>query len=503
MHSQLSLFTLGATLLVGGLATAQGNINPQVRGGIFSGAALALSLEGGPGSPGSDPLRIAPPLAQTYLPPAFDPNTYQATPDHSVATVFPQHADIELDALSTGNDLIGPLRANGGLDLANQARWQAVSLSLRPGATGLGPQSIVQRAPLATLGSGGSVFSHYLDGSNSAPGGLPPRLVGRTVIERPRTHLGFSAASEPTIDAMDWALGVLASGGVSSVSTAGQTSILFPRGLGRLYFSVSSGWAAANPQGFAVESPGGSGVSTSGQDIYCVEYDATLGWGTPFVLLSGAELGLDPEEDLDALAYDPGAGTVVYSVVHRPGSSRSQLLGYQSGANGPAPYLAAVPLRDYNDTPLMQAAGLLDVSDDVSAICLPDPEPGIDCDPFLGVRFEPTPLPVLDVGLSVERSVDANGWTTLTVQVTGGAESLDGPPLDAPVSTSLLLHHVPSGTVVVLPPQEVHQAPYPVTEWTLPLGTATGIGKLQLVALVQLSGSGVFLGASDLTTLEY
>ena len=46
MHSQLTLFTLGATLLVGGLATAQGNINPQVRGGIFSGAALALSLEG-------------------------------------------------------------------------------------------------------------------------------------------------------------------------------------------------------------------------------------------------------------------------------------------------------------------------------------------------------------------------------------------------------------------------------------------------------------------------
>ncbi len=488
--------TLAGILVVfSSQALAQTPVQPTVRRGMVSGAAVGISLQAGSTS-GSDVIRVSPPLNQSAPPSPFDPQSFPGAPDYSLSVMFPGHPTIEVDALSTGNDFIGWMRGDGQADLWNPfRRWQGVTVSVTDTALGNSPQSLLQQKPLSLIGPEASLITHYLKSSAAGPGALPYSLVGKTVLEQDKTDLGFAAQSSPVIDGLDWALGIRA-WAAGNPGTAWPPGIIFNHGLDELYFSVSGAWATANPTGFVLDQPGGVGVQTRGGDVYLIIWDGISStWSTPVLFLPLEKLGLDPEEDVDALAYDAWCDTALYSTTL---GTRSQILAYQSKQAG-RPGVAALPYKDTTGNGnLTESIGLRDVSDDVSAICVIDPEPGV-ADPYIGILMRSLGLFPEDLGLCVERSIDGNDLATLHLQSTGTG----GIPQTEDLIVEFIIYHPSSGaafTSMALP------GPFGVAELKLPIGSYSGLGALDFCAGLWRygdDGTRTLVGFSWVTTLSF
>lgn len=462
--------------------------------GFASGAAVGLSFADGSAGGGTDFVRISPPQSQVNPPAPFDPARLTRVPDWSLSSMFPGHTDIEIDAMSTGNDFIGPVSSTGEALLSvDGPRWQGVTVSVAADAVGLPTGSILTEEPLASLGSSGHLFTHYLDGSASGPGALPTELVGTTAVEQTSVMLGLDPSDSVEIDGLDWAMGIRSfAGGVPG-------GVVFNRGLDEFYFSVSQAWAAQNPTGFAVKPGGTSPVPTTGGDIYRITWGSGS-WSTPERVQSGVgDLGLQVGEDLDALAYDAEYQTVLYSTAIGTGPARSQVLVFQE-ADSAEPEVSAVPYSGVGGRRITAALGLRDVSDDVEAICVIDPESGSSPDNRIGVRFEAASILPETVGLCVERAVDDLDQSTIHVQ----ASFEGGLPSDTQAQPVVTVIVAQAG--VVSPPVPMtlrgHDT-FTLGEWDWFVGDVTNVGELSFYAILwqPVEGVGLIPVASSFVTI--
>ncbi len=464
-------------------------VSPLVRRGMVSGAAAGLSLQA-PLGQGNDMFRVSPPLSQSSQPPAFDPAKFPGAPNYTLSEMFPGHLGIRIDAFSTGNDFIGYIHADGSANLNGpNRRWQGVTVSVENQAIGNSPASLLRQEPLSSHGSAGSLITHYLADSVTGPGALSPTLLGKTVLEQSKTDLGWEASSEEVIDGLDWALGIKA-WAAGHPGTPLPSGIIFNRGLDKLYFSVSADWAATTEAvGFATDS-NGAGVATRGGDIYCIIWDGAS-WGAPVrVLQFNKDLGLTPDHDVDALAYDSVYGTALYSTTEYPGTL-SQILAYQDTTECNQPSVAAIPYRTGSHL-LTNELGL-DVSDDVTAICVIDPEPGT-ADPYLGVKMGFLGSQVGKLGICVERTIDGDNLSTIHLQATGTG----GIPQTSDMYVEFFGYQ-PSTNFFFSQP--VSLSPFSVAELRIPIGNGLVTGEWVFFAQLR-DGSATPLGLSWTTNLE-
>jgi hypothetical protein len=470
-----------------GLAAGQDDppVPPTTRRGLFSGTAVAIwhPLPSDSLTPAG--LLFSPPGDQSTPPTPFDPSAFTTTVDYTLSKMFPNHyLDIEIDALSTGNDYIGPVSEDGWADLLTVSRWQTVTVSVDEDASGT-PGSLLRQEPLLGEGVEGSILGHYLVDSQ----GISGDLVDTTQLEQSSGHLGFQNPGDDAIGGMDFGMAVLANAGGSS----DPSPAIFRQGEGEFYFSVTTDWAGRYPTDFAL-----GVVATRGADIYKIAWLGT-GWSTPVRVIMAETLGLDgATEDLDGLAYEPANGTVVYSTV---GFARpSQLLVY-SPDSPQGPEVVAKPYRDGNGKKVTKKLGLRDVSDDIKAICILDPEPdSVDRD--LGILITHRGSYALNCGLSVERWVQPifkDGRSTINVQATGlgGASA-------ANVEVEFFSYEVSNGTwgTQIVPYDFVRGA----AEWSFSVTPLPGGNKMWFAAtLWEVAGDGSrsVIGKSWKAKLEF
>jgi hypothetical protein len=337
-------------LVLAPLASAQiGGSQPQ---GLASGLASGMSLEA-VNRIGLETTWVKAPLDQSKPPPAWDPADFPNSPDYSIQGLFGSLAPlVELDAHSTGNDLIAPLTASGVPNLEDFDLWLGVVASVTNGA--LGQQgSFIDERRQATIGRttpGADLLSFYFEEST----GIHPSLLGTTFIEQASEDIGFQGDED--VDGLDFALGVL------SHSQRIHPTLLFPF-VGSFFFSLEPGCVDAvnNATAGSFALDGSTWVEADAATIYEVTWSATTGqWSTRSVYLGPDDLGLDADnDDVDAVAVNIGVGTVIFSTQVVPG--RSQLQVYD-------PAQGVFALRDAGDNLTTERLGAIDDTDDVDAV---------------------------------------------------------------------------------------------------------------------------------------
>ena len=490
-----SFSTLLFSGVVGTLLASVGaaQVSPQVQHGPASALAAGLSLK--PLSPSTlDELLFKAPQQQTAFPPSWEALLFPNVPDYSLTALFGSSiaAVIEIDAHSTGNDFLPPLEKDangiftGALDVAASGRWVALTVSVADGAQGLPGSWFESRTqmPAGSDSPASDLVTHYLDEST----GLHGSLVGATLLEQPSETLGL-AGTDPMgnpydVDALDFGLAVNAYGS-PIVSTA------FFGNPDQYYFSISSECVAAvNANTVPPNSFDENGDAADPNTVYYLQWDGSS-WGLPFVCRSAADLQLnDPLDDLDALAVDSSSGRIVFSSTLLPGTSQLRILdplgdGCDSSGSGSSPVV--LDLKASSGQSLASHTGSNDITDDIDAICLIDPEMGV-----LGTLMgTPNTVPGSSVptpmGISVTATGNSSGSVTMRVQASGwgglspGAGTIalyftTGDPSDLSTWSSL-------GTIPRSAAEEL-------VDWTVTLPLGATFPSLYLAALTINAGGG-------------
>lgn len=394
-------------------ADAQSYTPPQRRQGLASGLALGLSLGDAPGI--TDHVRVKAPLVQSTVPPAFDPTAFPHAPDYRVAEMFDGWLTnvagfpielLDLDAVSTGADLIPFPDGNGTPDLSQT--WLAVTVSVDAGTQGAAG-SLIEARRLAGKNTASDLVTYYFDGGV----GLDPALQGQVLLEQRAEHLALGSEE---LDGLDFSLGV------ASHLQPLSPPLFFPR-TAEFYFSLHPDAVvpinlatASSSVSFAFDG-GGSGLpEVHAGSIYRVSWDSGTGaWSQPELYRSYSELGLAAQDDLDALSVDAGRGTIVFSsdLASSTAGGWSQLRIYtpDDGTGSPA----VMDLQDGPDTRVADELGVgNDETGNVDAVCDWDPEPGQVFFDF-GVPVPPFVM-VEPMGLSMTRSSGAPGAVPLPGQ---------------------------------------------------------------------------------------
>ncbi len=393
-------------------STAHAQINPNNRQGPGSALAAGLSLDV---PAGQERTLVKAPGNQLSPPTQWQRSQFQYGPDFSLQAMFSAlAADIEIDAHSTGNDVIPKLDAQGvpHLTRSGQESWLGVVVSMgahQSGADAQGlPGSNVERARNSGRSNRSDLFSFYFDESSW----IHPTLRGTALVEQSREDLGFPSGGTEDIDALDFGLGV------TSFAGATTPSLFFSR-RGDFFFSVTPACVPNLGSKFALngnaqEVPADPGV------VYHITWSPALGWSPkPSIYRTLDELGLDDGDDLDALAVDMGNDTTVFSTQLVAG--RSQLLvhdvargnGHTELQNHPTPTTKAKTTTKI---------GSIDDTDDIDAVCIYDPR-----ELALGTHMG-TPTGWADLtgvgqplGISITRaeSISEDGREALLIQTTG------------------------------------------------------------------------------------
>ena len=362
-------FALAFACLVGmevapALAQAVPNhVMPWTRRGAASVLANGLSVRSGSTT---EATLVKPPRDQASPPVewVFDGGT-----DYSLEKMFPaDHDVIEIDAHSTGNEIIPATDGDGIPNVLESPRWLALSISVRDGAIGSdGSWYEVRRN--AGLSNGADVVSYYFEGSE----GINPALVGSTVVEQGTEDLGYPGTGAEDVDALDFGLGVM-------TLSPGVASEMFFTNESEYYFSVSNACVPLLSSPFAVDNTvvAGQPVDANGATIYVVRWTPGQGgggsWSFPEVYRSATQLDLDVAvDDIDAIAVDRTTleQPVIFST--QPSDS-SQLLIHHYNQDLTA-FVGPETLRNESGAEVTAILGADDV-DDVDAVCGFDPEPG-------------------------------------------------------------------------------------------------------------------------------
>jgi len=369
---------------------ASAQITPSVRRGMASALANGMSFDPLERT-GDDLLFIKAPLDQQHAPPAWSTTLFQSGPNYALDVMFPGIDDvIEIDAHSTGNDVIPPLDENGIPIVSNRSSWLAITVSVDNFAQGL-PQSNIRRRRNVTgpsrSSTGGDLITYYFYGSQ----GLDPTLVDSTLIEQPSEAMRFD--DDEDIDAFDWGLGV-------NRHSPTASTIFFPR-INEYFFSIAQSCVAAVNTGtankFALDSLNNE-VPANAATVYWMSWDAVNGWDQPREYRPAGHLGLVVGvDDLDALAVDLGMGTTVFSTQLVTGRSQLQVHDYSRGV---------FPLRNELNMRTTTSAGSRDETDNINAACVIDPEAGV-FDTVMGVPTSRLGIaPTSTMGISVTPEPD-------------------------------------------------------------------------------------------------
>ncbi|MCP3915179.1 MAG: hypothetical protein GY711_06470 [bacterium] len=415
MHRSLSHTTLAFALplALAPPAVSQGiQTNPNVRRGPLSALAAGLSISEFTRTTTTDPLLVKEPLDQTGSPIAWNTTTTVHPADYTLMTLFPDDYDaIEINAMSTGNDVIPPIDEFGTPNVtAGTGRWFGMIVSLTNDMTGT-PGSVVE-ARQAAGPVGADLFSHYWVGSR-----LAGPLVGATLFEMGREHIGLEAGAE--LDAVDLGLGV------NAFDTPPPTSPpnLFFGHQDRFYFSVSTDCVGNLSQPFAKDQSG-VGVNADAAVIYEMIWDdpttGILGWGDITVYRDRGQLNLhptDPAEDVDAVAVDRILSTIIFST--QPAGTRSQLQVLRHDTSTGI-FIGPVPLTDRNRVEVTEHFSLQSSVDDFDGVCTVDPE-SFQIGARVGTPQDSSLSGPPPMGISVTR--DANNYY---IRTDGGARASDG-----------------------------------------------------------------------------
>ena len=373
MKSPLS--SLAAFLLAAPVAA---QISSQQASGIHSSLAAGLSLDKATRPPGtSEQTLLKAPLNQTSAPAEFSTLSLAGATDYSVTALFASlsgvASGIEIDAHSTGNDLMPPfaVRPVGSGCYPNLGnRWMSISISVTNDSPGA-PNGFISDRHAGQIGDrdkpGSDILSYYFADSQ----GIASSLVNRTLLEQAAETISYGGSGNlANIDALDWGMGVL------SHAQASSPALLFPH-RDRLYFSISADCVVdvnnRCSHNFAYK--GSAIVAADAATIYESTWDGA-GWAMPRVYRTPAQLGLSPNDDLDALAVNATNGVTVYST--QVVSGRSQLLA-DNGDNPAFPSLAGnrTVFSDDDGPKVTKKIKVIDESDDIDAVCISDPEAGI------------------------------------------------------------------------------------------------------------------------------
>jgi hypothetical protein len=327
------------------------SISAQWSGGVLTGSAASISVAGtGSATDGTSTFHGN---GFGGLAPQLFPATNAASPDlRRVLQQFGAVSALDLDDYSSGMDDI--LVDENGVLAIEPWLWSVWSFSLRQGAQGEVGSRIQQEAQSGNVAS--ALFSFVLPGS-----ALPSEVVG--VVERSHSgdELGVPGASVE-LDGVDQPL-VL---GTDQGLAAGTNGILEEPGMGplrqsppTLLFTVSDSTKGLVPTSWW------GGTQPSGATIFYVQWLPFGAWTPPSVFASYADLGLDVDEDIDALAVDLTSEKVLYSTT---GTARDQFLfgDLSSDLTQPLPVLRTS--GEILSGSIGKASG-----DDIDAICTLDP----------------------------------------------------------------------------------------------------------------------------------
>lgn len=335
------ILTTSLLLCLGTAALAQQSAGPLV------GAATTFAVAGGHGTADAATL-----LHRTGVSSAFGvwPTTVPAT--RNLQHILAQHgaANLAVDDTSSGRDDI--MVDGNGVVAVPPLGWGVFLLSFRNGAQGL-PQSRLAAEPAADRGA--SVFSWVLPGS-----AVPAPLIDRVERSHGRSELGLAANRD--VDALDVPT-ILGFDQANFSAIEPGFAALLP-GAPTIYFTVANGSLALVPTLWWQQ----NGVPTppSGATLLFTTMSASSGaWTPPRVWRTFAEIGLLQTDDIDALAYNTTADTMVFSCV---GNSYDQLLFVDLNTDQAVPQ----PVKKPDQTPVSQAVGTAG-GDDIDAVCTLDP----------------------------------------------------------------------------------------------------------------------------------
>jgi len=262
----------------------------------------------------------------------------------------------DIDAMSIGMDWI-LATADGFVDVGPNS-WGALTFTVSPESRGASRSAVALEAQQPE-GPAADVFSYCLRGSS-----LPSYLVGRTWRAHDSAEMGVPGRNE--IDALDQF--------IAMYRLDPQVQSAMPARLPArptLYFSVSAATVGAVPPLWWGNL---SAVERTGAVVFQTTWDpAARRWGCVTVWRTARTLGLEPCEDVDALAIDIERAMMLFSTVHDSRcANRDQILFLDLNADGvanPVPYQTHT---ENGDVPVTVDAGIPN-PDDVRAICSLDP----------------------------------------------------------------------------------------------------------------------------------
>lgn len=343
-------------LFVAPVSTALGQTPSNLRRGPASGLAAGLSVR-----TGSDAQLVKSPGRQTSEPTGWTRLRFPTGPDYTSQELFGALAPlVDVDAMSTGSDIIPSPDSAGVPNLVTNGRWFGIIASVRDDSAGQ-PNSLIELAGQGGRSNGSDLFSHYYQESS----GLDPFLTGGTFVAQTQELMGFGGSSLEDVDALDFGLGVRSFGGLS----AGSDPLFFERN--SFYFSVTPQSAAdlnvATASQFAVDQFQIL-VPAHAADIYHMEWIGAS-WVGPTRYLDWMTLGLLTSDDIDALAVDPVRDTTVFST--QVLAQRSQILIHDY-VWGSQPLSSRHPTTG-NVSLATEKLGGADDTTDIDAVCILDP----------------------------------------------------------------------------------------------------------------------------------
>jgi hypothetical protein len=355
-------------------------------GGLLLGAPITIIAGPGTGT-GPVPLATNRLYAKSvgYDPFIGDgPPGISGSPEFTAAVLFGSGGvppGFAINALSIGLDVLPVLPPVGGISQVNLSGpgdpWGLIGFSVTRGSKGA-PGSVIEAEDGRDGGAGADFFTYVLPGSSFPPDVADCYPVDEVQRAIDGTDMDLSdSTTEGEISALDffmpfYEVGPPLTGDLPSTPTvyfSVSHESIYPPGGGPS--PVPNAWF--NPPFGLLEKRPGSILHTTWDDVSGT-------WSTPSVLLSNLELGLGPDEDLDALAVDELACTALFSVRRHaaspayPVSKQLQVAIWCSGTDAPGG-VAVGDLHATDGSGSESVAGRMEiaVADDIDSVCTQDP----------------------------------------------------------------------------------------------------------------------------------
>jgi hypothetical protein len=286
---------------------------------------------------------------------------FPSGPDYTSPELFGALTQlVDVDAMSTGGDIIPSPDSSGVPNLISNGRWLGLIASVREDSVGA-LNSLIEVAREGGRSNGSDLFAYYYDESS----GIDPFLAGGTFVAQTREMMGFHGSNLDDVDALDFGLGVRSFGGLA----AGSDPLFIERD--SFYFSVTPQSAmdlnAATGSQFALDQYQNH-VPAHAADVYHMEWIGGS-WGGPMQYLDWNTLGLFAGDDIDAIAVDPSRHTTIFSTQVFPDRSQLLIHDYIWGTQD----LRSRELVTGTENLVTEKVGGVDDTTDIDAVCILDP----------------------------------------------------------------------------------------------------------------------------------